>query len=100
MTFGLGPLSTILRGFNSVANERKQVASTIKITETFTIAAQSGETFGVQEHTRCETVKVAGVKRETLGRAFLKTDDGRGVLRNDNGSFSIPSLGVTALRSA
>ena len=76
------------------------MASTIKITESFTISAQSGETFSVQEHTRCETIRVAGVKRETLGRTFLKTEDGRGVLKNDNGSFSIPSLGVTANRSA
>jgi hypothetical protein len=76
------------------------MASSIKITENFTIAAQSGETFSVQEHTRCESAKIAGVKRETLGRTFLKTSDGRGVLKNDNGSFSIPSLGVTALRSA
>jgi hypothetical protein len=35
-----------------------------------------------------------------MGKAYLKTDDGRGVLKNDNGSFSIPSLGVTAHRSA
>ena len=76
------------------------MASTIKITESFTIAAPSGEVFSVQEHTRCESAKVAGVKRETMGKAYLKTDDGRGVLKNDNGSFSIPSLGVTAHRSA
>jgi hypothetical protein len=76
------------------------MALTTKITETFTVAAQSGEVFNVQEHTRCETARIAGVKRETMGKAYLKTDDGRGVLKNDNGSFSIPSLGVTAHRSA
>ena len=76
------------------------MARTTKITESFTITAQTGQLFNVQEHTRCETTRVAGVKRETLGKAYLKTDDGRGVLRNDNGSFSIPSLGTIAHRSA
>ena len=75
------------------------MALTTKITESFTISAQTGEVFNVHEHTRCETARVAGVKRETLGKAYLKTDDGRGVLKNDNGSFSIPSLGMTAHRS-
>jgi hypothetical protein len=76
------------------------MALTTKITETFTISASTGEVFNVQEHTRCETARVAGVKRETMGKAYLKTEDGRGVLKNDNGSFSIPSLGMTAHRSA
>jgi hypothetical protein len=76
------------------------MATSIKITESFTIAAPNGELFNVQEHTRCETAKVAGVKRETLGNVFLKTNDGRGVLKNDNGSYSIPSLNMTAHRSA
>jgi hypothetical protein len=75
------------------------MALTTKITESFTISAASGEVFTVQEHTRCETARVAGVKRETMGKAYLKTEDGRGVLKNDNGSFSIPSLGMTAHRS-
>ena len=75
------------------------MASSIKITQTFTIAAKSGETYTVNEHTRCESSKVEGVKRVVLGKAYLKTDDGRGVLKNDNGSFSIPSLGVTAQRT-
>lgn len=76
------------------------MALTTKITESFNISTQAGEVFNVEEHTRCETARVAGVKRETMGKAYLKTADGRGVLRNDNGSFSIPSLGLTAHRSA
>ena len=76
------------------------MASTIKITESFTIAAQTGEVYNVLEHTRVETTKVAGVKRETVGSVYLKTADGRGVVKNDNGSFSIPSLKVIAHRSA
>jgi hypothetical protein len=76
------------------------MALTTKITESFTISSQAGEVFNIQEHTRCDTARVAGVKRETMGKAYLKTDDGRGVLKNDNGSFSIPSLGLTAHRSA
>jgi hypothetical protein len=76
------------------------MALTTKITEIFTISSQAGEVFNIQEHTRCDTARVAGVKRETMGKAYLKTDDGRGVLKNDNGSFSIPSLGLTAHRSA
>ena len=74
--------------------------STIRITGEFTIAAPSGEVFNVQEHTHVETAKVGGVKRETIGRVYLKTDEGRGVIKNNNGSFSIPSLNVTAQRSA
>jgi hypothetical protein len=75
------------------------MATSTKITQTFTIAAKTGESYCVHEHTRCETAKVNGVKRETLGKAYLKTDDGRGVLKNDNGSFSIPSLGIVAHRT-
>jgi hypothetical protein len=75
------------------------MALSTKITESFTISSQAGEVFNIQEHTRCETARVAGVKRETMGKAYFKTDDGRGVLQNDNGSFSIPSLGLTAHRS-
>jgi hypothetical protein len=74
------------------------MALTTKITESFTISSSTGEVFNIQEHTRCETARVAGVKRETMGKSYLKTDDGRGVLKNDNGSFSIPSLGTTAHR--
>ena len=74
--------------------------STIKITDSFTIVADGGAVFTVQEHTPVETKKVAGVKRETMRRAYLKTEEGRGVIKNDNGSFSIPSLKVTAHRSA
>lgn len=76
------------------------MAFSTKITESFTVATSNGDVFNVQTHTRCETARIAGVKRETLGKVFLKTDDGRGVLKNDNGSFSIPSLGMTAHRSA
>ena len=74
------------------------MALSTKITESFTISSQAGEVFNIQEHTRCETARVSGVKRETMGKAYLKTEDGRGVLKNDNGSFSIPSLGLTVHR--
>jgi hypothetical protein len=76
------------------------MASTIRITDSFTIVAENGEVFNVQEHTPIDTGKVAGVKRETMGDTYLKTDGGRGVIKNDDGSFSIPSLKVTAHRSA
>lgn len=76
------------------------MALTTKITESFNISTQAGEVFNVEEHTRCETARIGGVKRETMGKAYLKTTEGRGVLKNDNGSFSIPSLGITAHRSA
>jgi len=76
------------------------MASSIKITDRFTIVAENGDVFNVQQHTPVETAKVAGVKRETLGRAYLKTDDGRGVVPNEDGSFLIPSLKITAHRSA
>jgi hypothetical protein len=83
----------------TILQEKKCMASSLKITDSFSVASSSGEVFNVEEHTRCETARVAGVKRETMGKAFLKTDEGRGVLKNDNGSFSIPSLGMTAHRA-
>jgi hypothetical protein len=75
------------------------MAATTKITQSFTVASQAGDVFQIEEHTRCVTARVAGVKKETLGKAYLKTNDGRGVLANDNGSYAIPSLGVTAYRT-
>jgi hypothetical protein len=71
-----------------------------KITETFTLVDDNGETHKVEEHTRYEIKKVNGEKQEILGRAFLLTDAGRGVLKNiKDGSYSIPSLSVKAIRS-
>jgi len=71
-----------------------------KITETFTLVDDNGETHKVEEHTRYEIKKVNGEKREVIGRAFLLTDGGRGVLKNvKDGSYSIPSLSVKAIRS-
>jgi hypothetical protein len=66
-----------------------------KITETFAITASSGETYQVQEHTQVEVTRTGGVKREKVGRSYLKTEDGRGVLKNsDNNTYAIPSLGI------
>ena len=70
-----------------------------KITDTFTITADGGTVYNVQEHTRYEVKKVADVKTEVLGRVYLLTDDGRGVIKNEiENSYSIPSLGVKGVR--
>ncbi len=70
-----------------------------KITDTFTLTGDGGTVYNVQEHTRYEVKKVADVKTEVLGRVYLLTDDGRGVIKNDiENSYSIPSLGVKAVR--
>lgn len=75
------------------------MAASIKITETFTIKSASGDVYRVMEHTRCVSSKVAGVTREVIGRAFYKTEDGRGVLKNpDDNTYAIPSLGIKAAR--
>jgi hypothetical protein len=70
-----------------------------KITDQFSIVGDGGETYEVEEHTRYEVKKVGGVKSETMGRAYLVTVDGRGVLKQDGRAYSIPSLGVKALRA-
>jgi hypothetical protein len=70
-----------------------------KITETFTITASNGDTYQVQEHTRYEVTKSKAGNQEHLGRAYYKTEDGRGVLKNaDDNTYTIPSLGVKASR--
>jgi hypothetical protein len=75
------------------------MAASIKITETFTIKSAAGDVYRVLEHTRCVTAKVGGVTRESLGRVFYKTEDGRGVLKNaDDNTYAIPSLGIKAAR--
>ena len=72
------------------------MAANIKITQSFSITSSAGESYVVQEHTRYTTVNVDGVKRQQFGRAFLKTEDGRGVLKNPDNTYAIPSLGIKA----
>jgi hypothetical protein len=74
------------------------MATKIKITESFTVTAGNGESYLIEEHTRCSTTKRAGVVHEQIGGIWLKTNDGRGVLKNDDNTYSIPSLGVKAVR--
>jgi hypothetical protein len=75
------------------------MADSIKITQTFSIVAPTGEAFSVQEHTRCSTVLVNGVKQEQRGRVFYKTVEGRGVLMNvDTGTYAIPSLQIKSAK--
>jgi len=74
------------------------MAASIKITDTFQIVS-GADSYKVQEHTRCSTTVVQGVKQEQRGRIFYKTEDGRGVLKNaDNDTYSIPSLGIKAAK--
>jgi hypothetical protein len=74
------------------------MAASIKITDTFQIVSGE-ESYKVQEHTRCSTTLVHGVKKEQKGRIFYKTEDGRGVLKNaDNDTYAIPSLGIKAAK--
>lgn len=76
-----------------------KTAPKTRITDTFMISTNGGETFKVVEHTKYETSKVAGVAREKIGRAFLKTEDGRGVIRNpDDNTYSIPSLEIKSAK--
>ena len=77
-----------------------RATNTTKITETFQLIDDNGAVHVVQEHTRLEVKKVDGEKREILGRAYLLTDQGRGVLKNIvDGSYSIPSLSIKAVRN-
>lgn len=70
-----------------------------KITDTFTLTDNAGTVYKVQEHTRYEVKKIADVKTEVLGRVYLCTDDGRGVIKNHiENTYSIPSLGIKAIR--
>jgi hypothetical protein len=72
------------------------MATNIKITQSFSVTAGTGDLYVVQEHTRFTTINVDGVKKQQLGRAFLKTEDGRGVLKNPDNTYAIPSLGIKA----
>jgi hypothetical protein len=72
------------------------MAANIKITQSFNITSATGDLYVVQEHTRYTTINVDGVKRQQMGRAFLKTEDGRGVLKNPDNTYAIPSLGIKA----
>lgn len=74
------------------------MAASIKITQSFSITTSTGETYLIQEHTRCVTTNVAGVKRQEMGRIFYKTEDGRGVLKNPDNTYAIPSLGIKAAK--
>ena len=72
------------------------MATNIKVTQSFSVTAGTGDSYVVQEHTRYTTINVDGVKKQQLGRTFLKTEDGRGVLKNPDNTYAIPSLGIKA----
>lgn len=69
-----------------------------KITDTFTLTADDGAVYEVQQHTRYVVKKVQGSNRETLGESYLKTIDGRGVSKVRDNTYAIPSLGIKAVR--
>ncbi len=74
------------------------MATKIKVTDEFTVTDDDGQVHPVQEHTRYTVKKVAGVSREDVEASYLKTEDGRGVIKNPDETYSIPSLGVKAVR--
>ena len=74
------------------------MATKTKVTDSFTVTADDGHVHSVQEHTRYTVKKVAGVNRDELGASYLKTEDGRGVIKNPDSSYSIPSLAIKAVR--
>jgi len=74
------------------------MATKTKVTDEFTVTDDDGQVHPVQEHTRYEVKKVAGKSREDILASYLKTEDGRGVIKNDDDTYSIPSLGVKAVR--
>jgi hypothetical protein len=69
-----------------------------KITDTFKLTADDGAVYEVQQHTRYVVKKVQGTNREALGDSYLKTVDGRGVNKIHDNTYSIPSLGIKAVR--
>jgi hypothetical protein len=72
-----------------------------KVTDTFTVVGDNGEIYTVEQHTRYENKKVDGTKTEILGKSYFLTSDGRGVLKNEkDGSYTIPSLNIKAMKQA
>lgn len=70
-----------------------------KVTDQFTLQGDDGVRYEVQEHTRYEMKMVNGSKTEVLGRAYLLTTDGRGVVQGmGQNAYTIPSLGIKAMR--
>ena len=74
------------------------MATKIKITDSFELTDDDGAVHNVEEHTRFVVKKVAGKNREDVGASYLKTEDGRGVIKNSDNTYSIPSLGINAVR--
>jgi hypothetical protein len=69
-----------------------------KVTETFTLTADDGVIYEVEQHTRYIVKKLPSGKREELGASYLKTVDGRGVNKIRDNMYCIPSLGINAVR--
>ena len=69
-----------------------------KVTDKFALTADDGEIYPVEEHTRYTVKKVDGTNQEKMGASYLKTEDGRGVIKNPDETYSIPSLGLKAVR--
>ena len=78
--------------------EGMQMVNKIKVTDSFTVTDDDGQVHLIQEHTRYTVKKVAGVNREELGASYLKTEDDRGVIKNPDNTYSIPSLAIKAAR--
>jgi hypothetical protein len=69
-----------------------------KVTETFTLTADDGVVYQVEQHTRYVVKKLPSGNREELGASYLKTVDGRGVSKIRDNTNASPSLGIKAVR--
>ena len=69
-----------------------------KVTETFSLTADDGVVYQVEQHTRYVVKKLPSGNREELGASYLKTVDGRGVSKIRDNTYAIPSLGIKGVR--
>lgn len=74
------------------------MASREERSKSFSIMDGAGNVYFLQRVTEILETNMGGQVFEEEGKSWYETDDGRGVNENTDGTFSIPSLGVTGNR--
>lgn len=73
------------------------MATRTKITDTFPITAGNGDIYRIVEVTEFAIMSTATGEIELPGKVWYKTEDGRGVNKHGDGTYSIPTLGVVGV---
>lgn len=73
------------------------MATRIKVTDRFTIMAGNGDKYRIVKKTEFAVMHTVSGEQERSGKVWYETEDGRGVNAHGDGTYTIPTLNVTAV---